>query len=81
MIHVVILEFWQARQTTVKIEFCHIVIVQLSDGQWKIIMPAIMDSTLLKNQRKSLIQNCERSELRLHFQWTKLIKNAKNSPF
>ena len=29
---------------------------------------------------KNLIQHCERSELRLHFEWT-LIKNAKNGPF
>ena len=31
---------------------------------------------VVKNQRKSLIQHCEQSELRLHF-----IKNAKNSQF
>ena len=28
--------------------------------------------TLFENHRKSLIQHCERSELRLHFEWTKL---------
>ena len=27
--------------------------------------------TLFKNHRKSLIQHCERSELRLHFEWDK----------
>ena len=27
------------------------------------------------------MQHCERSELRLHFELTKEIKNAKNSPF
>ena len=25
-----------------------------------------------ENHRKSLIQHCERSELRLHFEWTKV---------
>ena len=35
----------------------------------------------LKITEKSLIQRCERSELRLHFEWTKLIKNAKNRQF
>ena len=28
--------------------------------------------TVFENHRKSLIQQCERSELRLHFEWTKL---------
>ena len=28
--------------------------------------------TVLENHRKSLIQHCERSELRLHFEWTKV---------
>ena len=28
--------------------------------------------TVFENQRKSLIQHCERSELRLHFEWTKV---------
>ena len=28
--------------------------------------------TVFANQRKSLIQHCERSELRLHFEWTKV---------
>ena len=37
--------------------------------------------TLFENHRKSLIQHCERSELRLHFEWTKVNKNAKNCPF
>ena len=26
--------------------------------------------TVFENHRKSLIQHCERSELRLHFEWT-----------
>ena len=34
--------------------------------------------TVFENHRKSLIQHCE---LRLHFEWTKLIKNAKNGRF
>ena len=28
--------------------------------------------TVVENHRKSLIQHCERSELRLHFEWTKV---------
>ena len=28
--------------------------------------------TLFENHRKGLFQNCERSELRLHFEWTKV---------
>ena len=32
---------------------------------------------MFENHRKSRIQHCERSELRLHFEWI----NAKNSPF
>ena len=28
--------------------------------------------TVFENHRKSLIQHCERSELRLHFEWTKV---------
>ena len=31
-------------------------------------------STVVENRRKSLIQHCERSELRLHFEWTKVHK-------
>ena len=31
--------------------------------------------TVFENHRKSLISHCERSEL--HFEWTKVIKNAK----
>ena len=37
-----------------------------------------MSNTVFENHRKSLIQLCERSELRLHFEWTKVVKNAKN---
>ena len=36
---------------------------------------------MFENHRKSRIQHCERSELRLHFEWTKGHKNAKNSQF
>ena len=28
--------------------------------------------TVFENHRKSLIQQCEQSELRLHFEWTKV---------
>ena len=37
--------------------------------------------TVFENHRKSLIQYCERSELRLHFEWTKLTKHAKMFDF
>ena len=29
-------------------------------------------NTVFENHRKCLIQHCERSELRLHFEWTKV---------
>ena len=29
--------------------------------------------TVFENHRKSLFRHCERSELRLHFEWTKII--------
>ena len=29
-------------------------------------------STVFENRQKSRIQHCERSELRLHFEWTKV---------
>ena len=32
---------------------------------------------MFENHRKSLIQDCERSELRLHYERTKIDKNAK----
>ena len=32
----------------------------------------LVGRTVFENQRKSLIQHCERSELRLHFEWTKV---------
>ena len=37
--------------------------------------------TVFENHRKSLIQHCERSELRLHLSGQKLTRNAKNSLF
>ena len=36
---------------------------------------------MFENHKKIRIQHCERSELRLHFEWTKGHKNAKNSQF
>ena len=33
---------------------------------------ALHSGTVFENHRKSLIQHCERSELRLHFEWTKV---------
>ena len=38
-------------------------------------------ATVFENHRKSLTQYCERSELHIHFDWTKVTKNAKNSRF
>ena len=38
------------------------------------------NSKAIENQRNSVIQHCELSELFLHFEWTKLIKNAKDGP-
>ena len=39
------------------------------------IFPPIITQciTVFENHRKSLIQHCERSELRLHFEWTKVL--------
>ena len=38
--------------------------------------------TVFENHRKSLIQHCERIELCLHFEWTKVhFKKAKNYQF
>ena len=37
--------------------------------------------TEFENHRKDPIQHCERSELGLHLNGQKLIKNAKNGPF
>ena len=33
---------------------------------------------MFENHRKSLIQHWERSELRLHFEWTKVHKKSQN---
>ena len=44
-------------------------------------IPTLNVSTVFENHRKSLIQHCERSELRLHLSGQELIKNAKNGPF
>ena len=33
---------------------------------------ALENSTVFENRRKSLIQHCERSEIHLHFEWTKI---------
>ena len=37
--------------------------------------------TVFENHRKSLIQDCERSELRYSLSGQKFIKNTKNGPF
>ena len=33
--------------------------------------------TVFENRLKSLIQHCERSELRLHFEWTKVTQKCQ----
>ena len=38
-------------------------------------------NTVFENHPKSRIHHCERSKIRLHFEWTKLIENAKRGPF
>ena len=35
------------------------------------------NSTMFKNQIKSLIQHCERSELLLHFEWTQAYQKCQ----
>ena len=47
----------------------------------KAITPINIAYTVFENQRKSLIQHCERSELNYIFSGQKLIINAKNGPF
>ena len=37
--------------------------------------------TVFENHRKSFIQNCERSELCLHFEWTKVDKKCQKWSF
>ena len=35
------------------------------------------NDTVFENYRKSLIQHCAQSELRLHFEWTKVYKKCQ----
>ena len=42
--------------------------VEINFGSYLVL--GHLDITLFENHRKSLIQHCERSELRLHFEWT-----------
>ena len=44
---------------------------------FKVINENGTQHTVFENHRKSRIQHCERSELRLHFEWTEVNKNAK----
>ena len=37
--------------------------------------------TVFENHRKSRMQHCERSELYLHFKWTKVDQKCQNSQF
>ena len=36
---------------------------------------------VFENHRKTLIQHCELSKLRMHFEWTKVRKNAHFGEF
>ena len=47
----------------------------------RLLIISLSRPTVFENHRKSLIQHCERSELFLHFEWTKVNKNANNCPF
>ena len=49
-------------------------------GALKYVVSFFISHSVWKSQ-KSLIQHCERSELRLYFTWTEFIKNAKNGWF
>ena len=40
-----------------------------------------MYGTVFENDINGLIRHCERSELRLHFEWTKDNQNVKNGQF
>ena len=51
------------------------------DGGFKTQSQRLHRFNVFETHRKSLIQHCERSELRLHFSGQKLIKNAKNCQF
>ena len=42
---------------------------------------SFMHATVFENHRKSLIQHCERSELRLYFEWTKVHQKSQKSSF
>ena len=47
----------------------------IEDGKtrWKTTIVCLeLLLTVFENHRKSLIQHCERSELHLHFEWTKV---------
>ena len=37
----------------------------------------VSEYTVFENRRKSLIQHCKRSELRLYFEWTKINQNCQ----
>ena len=45
------------------------------------LLKNIVEFTVFENHRKSRIQHCERSELRLQFEWTKVNQKWQNGPF
>ena len=55
----------------------------LKNSAWEMVAPntEISFFTVFENHRKSLIQHCERSELCLHFEWTKVQEKRQNGQF
>ena len=50
-------------------------------GQEDICAQKTHHATVFENHRKSLIQHCERSERRLHFEWTEVHQNGQFGEF
>ena len=51
-----------------------------TESHWKIYCKTFNACTVVESHRKDLIQHCEWSKLRLHFECTKVHKNVKKSP-
>jgi len=65
--------YYSFKNMILKYYYYHSTIIKKKDVPFLIMV--------FENHRKSLIQYCERSELRLLLSGQKLIKNAKNGPF
>ena len=57
-----------------KLFFAHwpIFLIKQKTKDWKMTVKRTHSSTVFEDDRKSLIQHCERSKLSLHFEWTKV---------